>query len=61
MAKIDPKIVNIWTARVIPFVLMGVVGYTTYVTVARLCGECFLLCPFLSRTAGEGQSLMVAA
>jgi palmitoyltransferase len=40
MAKVDPKVVNIWTARVIPIVLMGVVGYATYVHVVRLCGEC---------------------
>ena len=30
--------VNLWTARIIPFVLAGVVGYATYVTVALLCG-----------------------
>jgi palmitoyltransferase len=40
MVKIDPKAVNIWTARVIPLVLIGVVGYATYVLVARLCGKC---------------------
>lgn len=40
MAKVDPKAVNVWTARVIPLVLMGVVGYATYVLVARLYGEC---------------------
>ena len=42
MAKVDPKAVNIWSARVIPLVLMGAVGYATYVLVARLCGESFL-------------------
>jgi hypothetical protein len=42
MAKINPKAVNIWTARAIPPVLMGIVGYGTYVLVARLCGESFL-------------------
>ena len=30
--------VNLWTARVIPIVLAGVVGYATYVLVALLCG-----------------------
>jgi palmitoyltransferase len=49
MAKINPKAVNIWSARVIPLVLMGVVGYGTYVLVARLCGEPFLF--FLSHSA----------
>jgi palmitoyltransferase len=42
MAKVDPKAVNIWTSRVIPFVLMGVVGYATYVLVVRLCGTSLL-------------------
>lgn len=31
--------VNLWTARVIPIVLAGVVGYATYVLVALLCGK----------------------
>jgi palmitoyltransferase len=31
--------VNIWTARIIPIILAGVVGYATYVTVALLCGK----------------------
>jgi palmitoyltransferase len=31
--------VNIWTARIIPIVLAGVVGYATYVLVALLCGR----------------------
>lgn len=39
MAKIDPKAVNIWTARIIPVVLAGIVGYVTYVLVVRLAGE----------------------
>jgi palmitoyltransferase len=30
---------NIWTARIIPIVLAGVVGYATYVFVALLCGR----------------------
>ena len=29
---------NVWTARVIPIVLAGVVGYASYVLVALLCG-----------------------
>jgi hypothetical protein len=31
--------VNIWTAKIIPVVLAGVVGYATYVLVALLCGK----------------------
>ncbi len=30
--------VNIWTARIIPLVLAGIVGYATYVVVALLSG-----------------------
>ena len=29
---------NLWTARTIPIVLAGVVGYSSYVTVALLAG-----------------------
>lgn len=29
---------NIWTARIIPVLLAGVVGYATYVLVVPLCG-----------------------
>lgn len=35
--------INIWTARLIPLVLAGVVGYATYVLVALLCGKSILL------------------
>jgi hypothetical protein len=38
--EVDPRAVNTWTARTIPVVLIGVMGYTTYVTVVRLCGMC---------------------
>lgn len=31
-------LVNLWTARAVPVVLAGVVGYATYVLVARLSG-----------------------
>lgn len=30
--------VNIWTARTIPVILAGIVGYATYVFVVVLCG-----------------------
>lgn len=33
------KAVNLWTARVIPMVLAGVVGYATYVCIVLLCGK----------------------
>jgi hypothetical protein len=33
---------NVWTARVIPIVLAGVVGYASYVLVALLCGTPYL-------------------
>ena len=31
--------INLWTARVIPIVLAGIVGYATYVVVALLSGK----------------------
>lgn len=40
--------VNIWTARIIPIILAGVVGYATYVLVALLSGL-FLSCDCVSR------------
>jgi hypothetical protein len=42
-AKVD-RAVNIWTARIIPIVLIGVVGYATYVLVVRLCGMYRIFC-----------------
>jgi palmitoyltransferase len=41
MTKADQRqiVVNVWAARIIPWVLAGVVGYATYVTVALLCGR----------------------
>jgi palmitoyltransferase len=33
--------INLWTARIIPIILAGVVGYATYVLVALLCGKAF--------------------
>lgn len=38
---------NIWTARIIPIILAGVVGYATYVLVVRLCGMRHYLCSIL--------------
>lgn len=34
--------VNLWTARIVPIILAGVVGYATYVVVALLCGKAVL-------------------
>ncbi len=36
---------NIWTARIIPLVLAGIVGYATYVVVALLSGISCVSCP----------------
>lgn len=36
---IDPKTANIWTARIIPIVLAGLVGYVTWVFVVLVCGQ----------------------
>ena len=32
---------SLWSARIIPWVLTGVVGYATYVLVALLSGEIY--------------------
>lgn len=34
----DEKAANLWAARVIPAILFGIVGYSTYVVVVRVCG-----------------------
>ena len=41
MAKVDfdAKTANIWTARIIPLFLIGIVGYVSWVTVEVLGGE----------------------
>ncbi|KAA6414168.1 MAG: palmitoyltransferase pfa5 [Lasallia pustulata] len=40
----DQKAANVWTARVIPFVLIGIVAYSTWVIVAQVCVD-YLLKP----------------
>lgn len=35
----DQKAANVWTARVIPLVLIGIVAYSTWVLVALVCGK----------------------
>jgi len=34
----DQKAANLWVARFIPVVLVGIVGYATYVVVVLVCG-----------------------
>lgn len=38
----DPKAVNIWTARVIPVILIGIVGYVTWVVIVLVCADYLL-------------------
>lgn len=33
---------SLWTARIIPIILAGIVGYATYVLVAILSGNIFI-------------------
>ena len=41
MARVDfdPKAANVWTARIIPLILIGIVGYATWVIVVLLSGR----------------------
>ncbi len=36
---LDQKVVNLWVARVIPIVLVGIVGYVTWVVIVLVCGQ----------------------
>ena len=36
---LDHRTANLWTARFIPLLLIGIVGYVTYVIVVLVCGE----------------------
>ncbi|KZF22954.1 DHHC zinc finger membrane protein [Xylona heveae TC161] len=45
----DQKTANVWVARVIPFILVGIVGYVTWVFVALLCVN-YLLHPSPSQS-----------
>ena len=40
MARVefDPKAANVWTARIIPLILIGIVGYVSWVVVVLLSG-----------------------
>jgi hypothetical protein len=39
--EVNKVAINLWTARIIPIILAGVVGYATYIVVALLCGKEF--------------------
>lgn len=45
----NEKVANLWAARVIPAILIGVVGYSTYVVVVQVCSA-YASCAFLSRS-----------
>lgn len=38
-AVFDPKAANVWTARIIPLILVGLLAYVTWVFIGLLCGE----------------------
>jgi len=35
----DRKAANLWTARVIPVLLLGIFGYATFVLTKEVCGK----------------------
>ena len=35
----DQKAANVWTARIIPLILTGILGYSSWVVVGPLCGR----------------------
>lgn len=39
MTPIDQKVANVWIARVIPIVVVGILGYATWVVVVLVCGQ----------------------
>lgn len=43
MPQLDPKALNIWTARIVPLVLLGIVVYSSWVIIALVCGQCATL------------------
>ncbi|KAL8998109.1 MAG: hypothetical protein Q9169_002802 [Polycauliona sp. 2 TL-2023] len=45
MASVNQKAINLWTARVIPVLLAGIVGYATWVVVVLVCSQSPLLLP----------------
>ena len=39
MTTINQKVANLWVARIIPLILVGIVGYATWVIIVLVCGE----------------------
>lgn len=39
MPQLNPKALNIWTARIVPLVLVGIVAYSTWVIIVLVCGQ----------------------
>ncbi len=38
-AEFNHKAANLWVSRIIPLVLIGIVGYVTWVVIVLLCGR----------------------
>ena len=41
------KATNLWVSRVIPLILVGIVGYVSWVEIKLLCGQAFQLIPLI--------------
>ncbi len=41
MASVNQKAINLWTARVIPVVLVGLAGYASWVVIGLVCGQSY--------------------
>lgn len=39
MMPMNQKVANLWVARIIPAVLVGIVGYGTWVVIVLVCGK----------------------
>lgn len=39
MKPMNQKVANRWIARIIPLVLVGIVGYGTWVIIVLVCGK----------------------
>ncbi len=42
-ASFNQKAANLWTSRIIPLILVGIVGYVTWVIIVLLCGKLVLI------------------
>ncbi|KAG7008442.1 hypothetical protein G7Y79_00005g015830 [Physcia stellaris] len=60
-AVFDPKAANIWTARIIPLVLIGIVGYATWVFIVLLCVDYLLKPTALSPASRPGTAIALIA